>query len=99
MKNEGARFDDIHLALRNGQVGELPEHLNTSALATQERGRVAILQSQLAEWQQVATQETRNRYAAEAKVELLKEQLAEAQAKIDRIMGENAVLRSKASDQ
>lgn len=82
MKNAGARFDDIHLALKNGQRGDLPEAAQTSAIATQERGRVAALQSQLAEWQTLATQETTGRREAEANVRLLKEQLAEAQAEI-----------------
>lgn len=82
MKNAGARFDDIHLALKNGQRGELPEAGATSITPTQERGRVAALQSQLTEWQALATQETHGRREAEANVRLLKEQLAEAQAEI-----------------
>jgi DNA-binding transcriptional MerR regulator len=98
MKNTGARFADIHLALKNGQRGALPDAAATSAIATQERGRVAVLQNQLAEWQALATQETNGRLEAEANVRLLKEQLAEAQAKIDRLVGENAVLKSKAGE-
>lgn len=82
MKNVGARFDDIHLALKNGQRGDLPEAATTSAITTQERGRVAELKAQLTEWQALATQETHGRREAEANVRLLKEQLAEAQAEI-----------------
>ena len=83
MKNTGSRFADIHLALKNGQRGALPDAAATSAIATtQERGRVAVLQSQLAEWQALATQETNGRREAEANVRLLKEQLASAQAEI-----------------
>lgn len=93
MKNEGSRFADIHLALKNGQIGELPEAAATSTLATQERGRVAVLQSQLAEWQSLATQETQGRREAEANVRLLKEQLAEAQNEIKRLAAEKAVLQ------
>lgn len=95
MKNEGARFDDIRLALENGQLGDIPEGTPSAKLATQERGRVALLQTQLAEWQALAQQRGRDHERALERVEVLTEMLEKAQVKIDALNREIGRLQPK----
>lgn len=82
MKNSGSRFPDIRASLQNGERGEIPASAPSSALAPQERSRLAYLQSQVSELQAALTDEHEGRVAAEANAALLERQLADARAEI-----------------
>jgi len=99
MKIQGAQFDDIHLALSNGKLDDLPDvdETNSSILPMNDRGRISALQAQLAEWQSLATDLTQQVSKSEGKIELLKEQLREVTEKNERLIAEMAVLKSRSN--
>lgn len=96
LKDAGKLYSDIHEALGAGQRHDPPD--TSSALAPVERGKIATLQTEVAGYRQALTVALEDSQRKAGQIELLERQLSEAQAKIDRLIGENAVLKSKASE-
>ena len=84
MRGRGITFDEITLSLANGERALVPND-NTSALSQQEQ--LTALQGLITDLK-TALDESRGQN------KLLERQLSEAQAKIDRLVGENAVLKA-----
>lgn len=96
LKDAGKLYADIHEALSNGERSDPPD--TTSALAPVERGKIASLQTEVSQYRQALTAALEESQRKAGQIELLERQLSEAQAKIDRLIGENAVFKSKGSE-
>jgi len=96
LKDAGKLYSDIHEALSSGDRRDPPDR--STALAPIERGKVASLQTEVAGYRQALTAALEDGQRRAGQIELLERQLAEAQAKIDRLIGENAVLKSRAAE-
>ena len=88
MRSRGITFDEITLSLANGERALMPTS-NTLAVTQQEQ--MTVLQTTVSTLKtELDEQRGQNK--------LLERQLSEAQLKIDRLVGENAVLKSKAGE-
>ena len=88
MRSRGITFDEIALSLANGERALVPTS-NTIALSQQEQ--LTALQTTITNLKtELDEQRGQNK--------LLERQLAEAQAKNDRLIGEIAVLKSKTGE-
>jgi len=96
LKDAGKLYSDIHEALSNGDRRNPPD--TSSALAPIERGKIATLQTEVAVYRQQLTVALEDSQRKAGQIELLERQLSDAQAKIERLIGDNAVLRSKAGE-
>lgn len=96
MKGEGKLYADIHAALANNQRGQVPDAASaiipgSTPRPNQLQARINFIEAQLAAALADRQQDRRE-------IELLTRQLSEAQAKIDRLTGENAVLKYRLED-
>jgi len=85
MKLRKITYDEITLALINGERAELP--VTPSTLAKQTDQALALT-NQIAELRAELS-------SSNGQVELLKEQLADTQGRLERLIAENAVLKSR----
>jgi len=85
LKAEGKLFADIHAALGAGQLYDAPE---TPTTITTPNNQALVLTNQIAELRAELS-------ASNGQVELLKEQLADTQGRLEKLIAENAVLKSK----
>jgi len=86
LKAEGKIFDDIYAALRNGQRGDIPE---------MDRGIIPRSDSNEMMLSNRILELTAELHSNKGQIELLKEQLRETQARLERLIAENAVLKNK----
>lgn len=83
MKRQGMVYADIHLSLRAGQRGEIPQE--AQALAATERGRLNQLQRHVGDLEAALTQTLEEKQKMAGQIELLKDQLEAAQQEIKQL--------------
>jgi DNA-binding transcriptional MerR regulator len=96
LKDAGKLYSDIHEALGRGDRGDPPD--TSTALAPMERGQISKLQTEVEKYRGALSAALEDSQRKAGQIELLERQLSEAQAKIDRLIGENAVLKSKGNE-
>lgn len=87
MREQGNEFDLIAVTLGTGRRGELPQ-IDTLAITKSPANTELALTNQIAQLRADLN-------SSNGQVELLKEQLADTQARLERLIAENAVLKSK----
>lgn len=94
MKKQGLVFEDIHVALASGQRGDLPEEAATELTTIPASGAMGAALAHAQDLQLALNQERTLRIRSEAREDLLKEQLKEAQQEIARL---NQLLGAKSN--
>lgn len=96
MKKQGLLYTDVKAALGAGQRGELPTAAH--AIVPGERNKLAEMESRIADLQTALSELMQSDQRKAGEIESLSRQLEAAQAKIERLTGENAVLKYRLED-
>lgn len=90
-KRAGRTFQDIHVALKAGQRGSIPDL--APVVSTNERTKLLDLEEEVQSLRTALSEAFKDNQRQAGQIELLQQQLRAAEEKADKLRDENAVLR------